>query len=255
MNGRGGSGEEEGTVSASIPSRYLDGTYMEAVRDWHASDAPWKAGKILSMLDAHGIAPETICDVGCGAGEVVAELQRRMGPNVEFRGYDVSPQAIAICRPKENPKLKYILGNFLDAQSAPCDLLLLLDVIEHVPDYIGFLETLREKSSLFLFHIPLDISVQSVSRRSMLLMDMRREYGHLHYFTRETALSTLSEAGYDVIDVRYTDDLEIRKLKGMRQAAGRWVRNMAFRASPEFSAFLFSAYNLLVLAKPAGHER
>ena len=49
------------------------------------------------------------------------------------------------------------------------DLLLMLDVFEHVEDYIGLLRAVRSKAKQKLFHIPLDLSVQSVLRRDGLL--------------------------------------------------------------------------------------
>ena len=44
------------------------------------------------------------------------------------------------------------------------DVLLVIDVFEHVPDYLGFIEKLRQKADLKVFHIPLDLSVSSIVR-------------------------------------------------------------------------------------------
>ena len=75
--------------------------------------------------------------------------------------------------------------------------MLIMDVIEHVPDPIAFLANLRFKARTTLIHIPLDLSAQSVLRPRKL-MAIRRDVGHIHYFTLETALATLDEAGYSV---------------------------------------------------------
>ena len=47
------------------------------------------------------------------------------------------------------------------------------------------------------------MSVQKVLRKDVL-MHARQKVGHLHYFTRETALDTLKDAGYEIIDSFYT---------------------------------------------------
>jgi SAM-dependent methyltransferase len=235
-----------------ITSQYTDGSYLEKVKDWHASDAPWKAKKIILMLEKHQISPKAVYDIGCGAGEILVELQRHMGRDIVFRGYDISPQGIDICRPKENRTLKFFNQDFLLTEMDPCDLLLLLDVFEHIPDYIGFLEKLREKSFLFLFHIPLDISVQAIKRKSSIMLEMRTQYGHLHYFTKETALSTLSDTGFEVIDYFYTDDREtMRPPKTVRHRLVYEVRKWLYKLNPDFSAFMFASYNLMVLARRA----
>lgn len=61
-----------------------------------------------------------------------------------------------------------------------------------------------EWSSLVpILHIPLDLSVQTVLRKNGLVK--RRDlYAHLHYFTKDIALRTLDELGYDVLDYFYT---------------------------------------------------
>ena len=77
-----------------------------------------------------------------------------------------------------------------------------IDVFEHVEDYFGFLRKLREKAEYKIFHIPLDLSVQTVLRSSPIIKG-RKSVGHIHYFTKETALETLKDTGYEIIDYFY----------------------------------------------------
>ncbi len=78
---------------------------------------------------------------------------------------------------------------------------------------------------------------------------MHHKYGHLHFFTKETALITLSDLGYDVIDYFYTDDLEIEGIPwGIKPKLSYGARKMMFRLNPKFTTSLFKGYNLLVLA-------
>lgn len=46
------------------------------------------------------IAPSTMCEIGCGAGEILNCLSNEYADNVIFSGYEISPQAFAICKNK-----------------------------------------------------------------------------------------------------------------------------------------------------------
>jgi SAM-dependent methyltransferase len=91
----------------SFTERYTDGAYLEHAPDWHAGDAEWKAGKVFEMIERHRLQPSSVCDVGCGAGEVLARLRRRMSASTTFCGFDISPQAIALARAKAAANLTF----------------------------------------------------------------------------------------------------------------------------------------------------
>ena len=57
---------------------------------------------------------------------------------------DVSPAAIAFSRSRASERLTFHLGDLLAVSDRSYDLLMCLDVVEHVPDYLGFL--LRDNS-------------------------------------------------------------------------------------------------------------
>jgi SAM-dependent methyltransferase len=232
-------------------NQYQSGEYLEKVPDWHTSDSAWKAARVLKLIQKNNLRPKTIFDIGCGAGGVLAELQKKMPLDVELIGYDISPQAIMLARKNEKERLKFFGIDFSASKGASADLLLLLDVLEHVPDYLGFLQSLQGRAEWFIFHIPLDISVQSTRKKSQTIMDMRTQFGHLHYFNKETALATLRDAGYEITDYFYTDDKDgfECKNKTLKARVIRGLRRLTFRWDPDIAAFLFDHFNLLVLAR------
>jgi ubiquinone/menaquinone biosynthesis C-methylase UbiE len=63
---------------------YVSGEYLQNNPMWHVEDSPWKAKQILKILGRNNIAPGTICEVGCGAGEILAQLQHEMPKDCEF---------------------------------------------------------------------------------------------------------------------------------------------------------------------------
>jgi trans-aconitate methyltransferase len=180
---------------------YDDGAYLEHNPTWHTENSAWKAQQVAKILVKNGLSPATIHEVGCGAGEVLLTLLQAF-PEARGTGYDVSPQAIALCKPKETARASFELGDVLQLNTR-AELLLVIDVIEHVEDYIGFSRRLSDHAEHVVFHIPLDLSAQALLR-GHTFSKARKEIGHLHYFTRETALDTLRDAGYDVVDWSYT---------------------------------------------------
>jgi len=182
---------------------HVNGQYLRCNPDWHTSSSAWKAEEVLKMLRRRDLAPRTVGEVGCGAGEVLRQLQLKMDPNCEFRGYDISPQAIAMAAGKENSRLHFENVDACRMATPFFDLLLVLEVVDHVEDYFGFLRALKYKSEYKLFHCSLDLSVQNAIRPGALLK-LRDTLVHLHYFNKETMLRTLQDTGYEVIDCFYT---------------------------------------------------
>ena len=75
---------------------YISGDYQKRNPTWHIEESPWKARQIIRMIRNDRIDPKTICEVGCGAGEVLVQLQKYMKDNCLFWGYDISPQAFEL---------------------------------------------------------------------------------------------------------------------------------------------------------------
>ena len=181
---------------------YTGGAYLEHNPLWHAEESPWKAKYVLRLLARNRLAPRTICDVGCGAGEVLRLVQEGVGEGCTACGYEISPQAFALSQPRANERLRFKLADIRSEDDASFDLMLLMDVIEHLEDYFSFLRDVQSKSEYKIIHIPLDVSVRTVLFGE--LIDFRSAYGHLHSFTKDVALQMLQDLGYAVVDWLYT---------------------------------------------------
>jgi len=229
------------------PRLYTEGAYLEKNPDWHADESPFKVGQVLRMLRKVDLRPQSICEVGCGAGEVLRLLQQHMDRSCRFCGYEISPQALELCRGKANPRLQFKLADISQEEDTFFDLMLVLDVVEHVGDCFGFLQGIRLKADLKIFHFPLDLSVQAVARRRGLLT--RRElYGHLHYFTKETALATLEDSQYEIVHYFYTPRC-IDLAKQMIQKIAILPRKLSFALHQDLTVRFLGGYSLLVLAR------
>jgi hypothetical protein len=125
-------------------------------------------------------------------------------------------------------------------------LILVPDVIEHLQDYFGFLRQLKARSRYRIFHIPLDLSVQTVFRKNALLK-RRDMYGHLHYFTKEIAMQILRDASYEVMDYFYTP-WSIESTSGAGEKVPKFPRKLCFAIHGDLAARLLGGFGLLVLA-------
>jgi len=234
-------------MSSNAGERYFDGAYLAHNPTWHAEHSPTKARWIDEMLRRNCLEPRTIAEIGCGSGEILVELSKRR-PEAGFIGFEISPDAYAICAPKSAEGLEFQLADLLQSESEPFDLLLAIDVFEHVPDYVGFLKALKSRARHFVFHIPLDLSVQALLRGTPYPI-LREQTGHLHYFYKYTALATLRDCGYEIADWTYTRSSQELPGKGLRTKLANLPRRLTQMVSEDVSARLWGGYSLLVLAR------
>jgi SAM-dependent methyltransferase len=229
---------------------YTGKGYADAHPGWHDEDAGGKAEKIAKIVRANNITCRTIVDVGCGAGGVLsALLQQDIFRDSTAVGYDIAPYAISVAKQRARDNLSFQCGDFLQTNET-YDCLLCIDVFEHIDDYMGFLRKLRGRSKYYVFHIPLDLNVLSVLRDQPL--QKRKEVGHLHYFDQATALATLRDTGFEIIDSQYTrlEDFlhlhpEWRTTKTLLANAGRRIVRTV--AGEDLSVRLLGGASLMVL--------
>jgi cyclopropane fatty-acyl-phospholipid synthase-like methyltransferase len=227
---------------------YKNGMYLENNPSWHEEDSLWKARQIKSLIERNALTPKSICEVGCGAGGIINQLFEQYKGEGKFFGYEISPQAFRLCEKKSKPNLTFLLKDLLSESDARFDIVMAIDVLEHVEDYLGFLKKLQKKGEYKVFHIPLDLSVQTVLRSSPII-NARKSVGHIHYFTKETALQTLGDTGYEVVDWFYTaGSMELPK-QGWKANLLKIPRKIAFSVHKDLAVRILGGYSLLVLAK------
>lgn len=226
---------------------YSNGMYLKNNPEWHEADSPWKAQKVINMLDNNNLSPMSICDIGCGSGAVLEYLLNNYNQNIRYTGYDLSPDAIDICVENRDERIVFEIKELDDIREM-FDLVLVLDVIEHVEDYMEFCKQVSVKSEYKIFHIPLDISVNTLFRPGMLL-GKRKHVGHLHYFTKEIALELVKDSGMEVVDYFYTAGGVELAGKGWKARIVGHLRNILFRINKDIAARLLGGFSLLVLAR------
>lgn len=225
---------------------YTNGSFLNVNPNWDVEVSPWKARYILKIIERNKLCPRTVCEVGCGAGEILAQLQKKM-PDCMFCGYEISPQAFKLCQPRENDTLHFKLKDILQEEDVFFDIIMLIDVIEHIEDYFNFLRKIRQKSKYKIVHFPLDLSVQSILRRKPIIKV--REVGHIHYFTKELAIQILKECGYEIIDYFYTPSVIELPAKSFKSYLMRLPRRLLYAIHKDLAVRILGGYSLLILLR------
>jgi len=227
--------------------RYITKRY---VKQFHSDGRPevLKAGWIRKMMNRLHLNPREVVEYDCGSGRILSELSRHY-PAINFKGYDTSPQAINIARKQMGNRLEFFETDFISWAPGVTDLLLVINVLEHVPDYYELLESLRTKASNFIFYVPLDLSCRSLLRPK-LLKEQRESSGNIHYFSKEMVMWMMEDAGYEIVDWYYAKPIgDVDKAKGLNTKIRKTVRNISFFLSKEKAVRWWGGYSLLIAAK------
>ncbi|MDD2759916.1 MAG: class I SAM-dependent methyltransferase [Methylomonas sp.] len=191
---------------------------------------------ILDMLPDRA---ERVMEIGCGSGETLAFLKKN-GVSAETVGIELNDAAAkkaenivdkVVCIDVEKQSIPYDLGKF--------QLILLLDVLEHLVDPWSFLEKLRR--DFLADRGKVIISLPNARHFSMVLPLLlgRFDYQergildktHLRFFTKSSMLELISGAG-----------LEVEKFKRTSLEANLNSGKLNIMTLGLFSEFLTSQY-------------
>ncbi len=228
---------------------YVNGEYFKQNPDWSEADARWKTDIIHNLLKRNRINPKEVVEVGCGAGENLVELLKKDEHIEKLSGYDISPQAYALANQKATEKISFYNEDFTEKENINADLLMVIDVLEHVDDYYGFLRKLKTKSNWFVFHIPLDLSCRTVMKPHVMLQQ-RQSVGHIHYYTREMVEWALKDTGYEITDWVYTKPVvDVEPAGSLKRSVKKILRNISFSINKDWSVKKWGGYSIMILAK------
>lgn len=242
---------------STICPEYSSGEYFSDHRRY-ADDAPFKAQGFLNLFlrfsTLNSLRINSLIDVGCGSGEVVAILKTRLEENgfdlKTVKGYDVYPGVENLTR----EGIDYVRADFCRSDDF-ADLVTLFDVVEHVPDPIGFMARIAQRCNMVALHLPLDNSFNYAVRdrfRSRL-----RDPGHLLVMDSAYALNLLAMAGLKVVDYDYTHSFQSPSgcCSLLAKVAFPFRYAMA-RVSPWLLSKTLGGVSMMALAlTPAGAEK
>lgn len=194
---------------------YTSGKYLKNNPDWHAHDAPWKACNIAKVILKNNLAHEKIDDVGCGSGQILKELERMLPKAKKFRGFDISPKSISMAQDNSSNKLSFYIDHYENQPDQVCDILLVIDVLEHIKKYKKFLRDIKSKSQYKIFHIPIDRSLKNIILKKNFSR-LQKDVGHVDFFSVNQIFEILKQSGYEILDWQITHFPQKNKLEKIR---------------------------------------
>ena len=235
--------------------RYLSGDYIKKNQSYHIEDSQFKWKNFLNILKSSHFNfknIESIVEIGCGSGQILVEANKSNFFNSEsvFKGYDINPDAIDLAK-KNSLKISFFNQDFINLENQKGDLIIAADVFEHVQDKYNFLTKLKDKGNFFLFNIPLEISLLSMIRKKNIFKYSFDNVGHLHFYTKRTALLTLENSGFKILNFNLVNNRfeEFRNKKKLLSLLINIPQYVTEKLSLNLACSIFGGYSLVVLAK------
>lgn len=151
----------------------------------------FKLPGLMGVLPA-GQCLRSVVEIGCATGELIAAFPLALGGRRV--GLDISPANIVTARARF-PGVQFLAGHFLDAGLSGFDAVIVSDVIEHVPDDVGFLRAAACLGKVVLVNLPLEDNWLN-DRRSYGPDDVS---GHLRRYSLAQGIQLFDRAGLDVL--------------------------------------------------------
>lgn len=144
--------------------------------------------KILSMVSGE---IRSVCDVGCGVGNLLLLLEDRA---IDVRGVDTSEESLRIARKRVGSSRIRLDRKDVFELDEQFDLIFLTDVLEHVRDDSRLLQFLRDKvirrSGYLLFTVP---------AHSRLYSRFDKNAGHYRRYDKGDLISIVRQSGLEPV--------------------------------------------------------
>jgi SAM-dependent methyltransferase len=161
----------------------------------------WKAEQLKKLIPDY-LTFNSVLEIGCAMGILLNNLAEQLSIKNVY-GLDISGENIKVAK-ELYPGNTFFQGTIEDLKSITSkncmppefDLIILSDIIEHIPDEMKFLKMVKEISSYVLINLPLEKCFRNRHRK----YGEDDHSGHLHCYDREMALSLINQTGFEVIN-------------------------------------------------------
>jgi hypothetical protein len=165
-------------------------------RDEYIKKVRWKVNELIKVIPA-GYHFENILEIGCAMGILLDQISTRLSIFKRF-GLDISEENIKMARllyPESVFYSQTVEEFALKTPEEKFNLILLSDIIEHIPDDVAFLKTVGKLSSFVLVNLPLEKCFKNRNRK----YGETDSSGHLRWYDREIADALFRKSGFEII--------------------------------------------------------
>lgn len=212
---------------------------------------------IINFVDKYSVGKGEVLDIGCGVGTLCFYIASK-GRHV--LGVDISSRAIRVCQ-ESSRKLalakltKFEVINFpKEAISGKFDLVILTEVVEHLPNdklALKKIFALLDRGGIAIITTP---SLNAPLHRLGYANNFDQRVGHLRRYTVGSLSKKCENSGFKVIETKKVEGV-LRNFLFLNPYAGKFVRFIKFFIS-DIATFIdnslipiFGESNIIVVAK------
>lgn len=205
------------------------------------------AFKVPNLVAAipRGFDYSSVVEIGCATGELLAAFPAPVGARKV--GFDISSENVA-CARSRHPDIEFFSSDFSDFEGL-ADIVVLSDVLEHVPDDCGMLRDAGRLGRLVLINLPLEDNWLNRARA----YGPEDVSGHLRRYSLEKGLALIKSAGLQTqqwrqVWIHETNcDQERRRLR-------RQVLGAAFSGGRMVASIKQCVWSAATLIRPVGRR-
>lgn len=225
---------------------YTTGDYGIQHQDWHLADAPNKVQDIFAGLQAvvetSGKTKLKVADIGTGVGGVLAETAKQLRqsyPNLEVTpiGFEIAPSAVEVGR-QLFPDLD-IRQKPLEQSDGPFDLVMFIDVLEHLENPWEMLRLARATGDYMVIRQPLLESFSTFRHNNY--QDQREHWGHIGYFNYHSFIDMAATTGWKPLQVNLCASWE---LAGNQKTSVSPLHRLLTNTNRLMASHFFSGFHL-----------
>ncbi|MDP7247351.1 MAG: class I SAM-dependent methyltransferase [Candidatus Peribacteraceae bacterium] len=171
---------------------------------------------LVHILDLFGKTNgKSVLDLGCAEGFVINKIKNKY-PSVRCEGIDIDEAALSRGR-NLHPDLILKTGDLLNTSeiNVDTDVVMCLEVLEHLPDTKSALSSLRTLNKNYLIlSVPNEplFRISNFLRLKYILRFGNRP-DHVHCWGRRKFSKIIKDAGFEIIDQRYPFPWQIYLLR------------------------------------------
>ena len=151
----------------------------------------WKV-KNLGSLTSGSIKFSNILEIGCALGILLNKMADSLSIK-ERTGVDISTENIKIAK-QLFPECTFFQGT-IENTKKKFDLVILSDIVEHIPDDLDFMKKVSKISNYVLFNLPLEKSFMNKNRK----YGVDDPSGHLRKYNKYDAAKLARSSGFKIL--------------------------------------------------------
>lgn len=183
--------------------------YIDKNPDLHNSDIGDKIDAISQLLLPTATKFVSILDVACGSGRILLEISDKY-QSEKTTGIDISQGMIKSATENDTDnRVEWRVENVFNLEPDNYELVLAIDVLEHLEDDQKFLEHIKDLGKFVVVKTPIEDNIinKLVKVISFGLINeyqhTENKYGHIHHYSQKDVDRLIEVSGLKTVSKKY----------------------------------------------------